>query len=450
MYQQFSFMLAVLLVVIAGVTVLIMLEMNSSQQEPRSKSGSGCPFFQRVLGYLFLVLFAVLLACMVFRAGSLQEDMPAPVIILALLLVPLIMIKVVIARQQAQISTKLILLGTAIFGLSFGLTGMAAKYYAQNGDRLKSSLLLSDAEQNTVSMEPGQAIMSKKCSKCHSLERIYTASMTDWSPIVSRMANFDAPNISSTEVKHIAEYLNQLEEKKRQQLLDDKIKRGRKLISAKCSTCHSLDKIFIAEMNAQRWRETVDDMIKIVGEPSYMNDEEKEIIISFLSSRRQGRRELWADAESNGALSPQLDGVRKLISRKCSAGCHALERVLRSEKSREAWTETVNSMVEMTGDPEYLSEPEKRQIIDFLSLPLDKRGGGATAPPPSAGLEHPLLKAKCQRCHSLQIVEQAEKSTDEWAQTVNKMAENSGDPNYLSEQEKQDIITIISSWEVMK
>ncbi|MGX9728473.1 MAG: hypothetical protein ACTFAK_14500 [Candidatus Electronema sp. VV] len=439
MYHQFSFMLAVLLVVIAGVTVLIMLEMNSSQQEPRSKSGSGCPFFQRVLGYLFLVLFAVLLACMVFRAGSLQEDMPAPVIILALLLVPLIMIKVVIARQQAQISTKLILLGTAIFGLSFGLTGMAAKYYAQNGDRLKSGLLVSDAEQNTLSMEPSQAVMSKKCSKCHSLERIYTTSLPDWSPIVSRMASIDASNISSTEVKHIAEYLNKLEAQK----LD---KRAGQLISAKCTTCHSLDKIFIPDKNAQQWRETVDNMIKIVGDPSYMNDEEKEIIISFLS-RRQGR---IIDIKVPGGTSePGLDGARKLIARKCSAGCHALERVLIPEKTREAWTETVNSMVEMTGDPEYLSEPEKRQIIDFLSLPLDKRSVGATAPP-SAGLEHPLLKAKCQRCHSLQIVEQAEKSTDEWAQTVNKMAENTGDPNYLSEQEKKDIITIISSWEVIK
>lgn len=446
MYHQFSFMLAVLLVVIAGVTVLIMLEMNSSQQEQRSQR-SGCPLFQRILSYLFLVLFAVLLACMVFRAGSLQDDMPAPVMILALLLVPLIMIKVVIARQQAQISTKLILLGTAIFGLSFGLTGMAAKYYAQHGDRLKSSLMVPD----TMGTELGQAIMSKKCSKCHSLERIYTASMTDWSPIVSRMADFDAPNISSTEVKHIAEYLNQLEEKKRRQQLDDNVKRGRKLVSAKCATCHSLDKVFMAEMPEQRWRETIEDMIKIVGDPSYMNDEEKGIVVNFLSSRRQGRRELWAGAEGDNAPSAQLDGVRHLISRKCSAGCHALERVLRSEKSREEWTETINSMVEMTGDSGYLTEPEKRQIIDFLSLPLDqRRGEPTTTAPPSTGLDHPLLKAKCQRCHSLQVVERAEKSADEWEQTVSTMAENTGDPNYLSEQEKQDIITIISSWEIQK
>ncbi len=428
-------MLAVLLVVIAGVTVLIMLEMNSSPQEPGGRSG--CPLFQRILGYLFLALFAALLACMVFQAGSLQENMPAPVMILALLLVPLVMIKVVIARQQARISTKLLLLGTAIFGLSFGLTGMAAKYYAQHGDRLKSGLLISGEEPN-IDIEPGQAIMSKKCSKCHSLERIYTATMTDWSPIVSRMASNDASNISSAEVKHIAEYLNKLEDRKFE-------KRARQLISAKCVICHALDKIFIAEKNAQRWREIVDRMIKIVGDPSYMNDEEKEVIIRFLSSRRQGR---ILDPPDIGA--DDLIGVRKLIARKCSAGCHALERVLIPEKSREEWTETVNSMVEMTGDPEYLSEPEKQQIIDFLSLPLDERRSGPAAEPPSARLEHPLLKAKCQHCHSLHVVEQAEKSTDEWAQTVSKMAENSGDPNYLSEQEKRDIITIISSWEVLQ
>ncbi|WLE95411.1 MAG: hypothetical protein QTN59_12035 [Candidatus Electrothrix communis] len=55
-----------------------------------------------------------------------------------------------------------------------------------------------------------------------------------------------------------------------------------------------------------------------------------------------------------------------LVARKCSAGCHALDRVLRVDKNPQQWRETVESMEAMTGDPNFLSEQEKNVIINWL------------------------------------------------------------------------------------
>ncbi|WP_417915235.1 hypothetical protein [Candidatus Electronema sp. JM] len=450
MYQQFSFMLALLLVIIAGVTVLIMLEMGTTPSQKRERKG-GCSALHRLLGYVFLMLFAVLLAWMVFRAGSFQEDMPAPVMILALLLVPLIMIKVVVARQKALVSTRLILLGLAIFGLSFGLTGMAAYYYGK-----QRGVARQMPGGGGLSMEPGQSVVSRKCSKCHTLERLYNPNIADWTPTVKKMAAFDTADISGSDEEVIISYLTQQSKRLQVQKQRGEAEQGRRLVAAKCSVCHGLDKVFMAvDKDEKDWRQTVKDMIKLEGNQDYLSNEEKELVIKFLSSRQVIRA---GDGNPSGNAGNELNGVRRLAARKCSAGCHALERVLRTKKTREAWTETINSMIEITGDPGYLSAEEKEELINFLSLPPEQRGKEPekeTAPVQSnsATADTSLIKDKCSRCHGLERIYQAAKSKKakkEWEETVIRMAEASGQPDYLTEQEKNEIVNIIRSWEIVK
>ncbi|MCI5126823.1 MAG: hypothetical protein D3925_20665, partial [Candidatus Electrothrix sp. AR5] len=43
--------------------------------------------------------------------------------------------------------------------------------------------------------------------------------------------------------------------------------------------------------------------------------------------------------------------------------CNALDRVLRVHKDGKQWLETVNSMVEITGDPNFLTSQEKKDIV---------------------------------------------------------------------------------------
>ncbi|RWX51822.1 Quinohemoprotein amine dehydrogenase A, alpha subunit, heme binding [Candidatus Electrothrix marina] len=448
MHPHFSSMLATLLVVIGGVTVLIMLEMTGKVRDsPRRK---GWILVHRVLGYLFLVLFAAMLVFMVIKAGGFQEELPARAmihIILALLLVPLIMIKVVIARRHAQLSTKLIMLGLAIFGLSFGLTGITAGYYALHRSDFKYSVL-SDVDDEILNVEIGQKITNRKCSKCHSLERVYQSYKSDvaWTHTIHKMAELDYPNITNFDVKQIVGYLVQ-QQQKRQGEEKDKLRMeiGRSLVSQKCSICHNLDRIFGAKKSRQEWTETVGRMTKTNGDADFLTDQEAVDIIYFLTNIRQsGQPE--KPPEKKVAENPP-DAIKALVALKCSAGCHALDRVLRVHKDETQWLETVNSMVEITGDPNFLTPQEKKDIIHFLSTrkPSKSSRMGALHPDISENVD-PLLDNKCNVCHDLERIQRVERNKEEWTDIVNSMVESTGDPNYLSSQEKDKIINIISTW----
>lgn len=434
MIQNFSSMLAVLLVALAGVTILIMLEMNSRMQsKEEEQKKSSCFFAHRGFGYLFLMLFAFVLVYMVIKAGGLQEDISANAmiyVILGLLLVPLLMIKVVIARRQAQISTKLILLGTAIFGLSFGLAGIGYILIVHPPDEPE--------EENIEVPKSGQTLMSRKCSKCHSLERVYQTYKDDlaWTETVSKMAEFDYPNITGSDARQIVDYLTWYRDKR--QLTET----GRSLVARKCGICHELARVFGADKSGEEWTGTVSRMTEIMGDPDFLSEQEKKDIVSFLSGRRQ--------RNGTGAAGDGAEAAAALVSAKCSAGCHDLNRILRVKKNRTEWTATVGSMVEITGNPNYLTEQEKKEIIDFLSSRKQEDGEENTARPKSSDADHPLVSRKCGVCHDLERVYQVGKNEEEWAKTVSSMAERTGDPNYLSEQEKKDIVTIISSWEAQK
>ncbi|MCI5217987.1 MAG: hypothetical protein D3914_02030 [Candidatus Electrothrix sp. LOE2] len=445
-------MLATLLVVIGGVTVLIMLEMTGKVRDsPRRK---GWILLHRILGYLFLVLFAAMLVFMVVKAGGFQEELPARAmihVILALLLVPLIMIKVVIARRHAQLGTKLIMLGLAIFGLSFGLTGITAGYYALHRSDYQYAVL-SDVDDEILNVEIGQKITNRKCSKCHSLERVYQSYKSDtaWSHTIHKMAELDYPNITNFDVKQIVGYLVQ-QQQKRQGEEKDKLRMeiGRSLVSKKCSLCHNLDKIFGAKKSRQEWTETVNRMTETNGDADYLSDQEKHDVVYFLTHiRKQEAQDDGQGLEPSPTSDPSKK-IEALIALKCSAGCHALDRVLRVyNKDEKAWLETVNSMVEITGNPNFLTEQEKKDIAHFLSArkPTNTSGEPGSFHSVDTSELHPLLDNKCNVCHDLARIRRVERKKEDWEGIVNSMVESTGDPNYLSAQEKEKIIDIISTW----
>ncbi|MCI5140756.1 MAG: hypothetical protein D3909_03310 [Candidatus Electrothrix sp. ATG1] len=451
MHPHFSSMLATLLVVIGGVTVLIMLEMTGKVRDsPRRK---GWILLHRILGYLFLVLFASMLVFMVIKAGGFQEELPARAmihIILALLLVPLIMIKVVIARRHAQLSTKLIMLGLAIFGLSFGLTGITAGYYALHRSDYKYAVL-SDVDDDILNVEIGQKITNRKCSKCHSLERVYQSYKSDiaWTQTITKMAELDYPNITNFDVKQIVGYLVQQQEKRQGEEKDKlRMEIGRSLVSQKCSMCHNLDRIFGAKKSRQEWAETVNRMTKTNGDADFLSDQEADDIIYFLTRIRKEEPQEDEQTTDPTSLPGPSKKIQDLIALKCSAGCHALDRVLRVHKNEKDWLETVNSMVEITGDSKFLTPQEKKDIAHFLSTRrLEENSNvGRDFQPDVPDNVHPLLDNKCNVCHDLSRIQRVERGKDEWEDIVNSMVESTGDPNYLSAQEREKIIDIISTW----
>jgi hypothetical protein len=110
-------------------------------------------------------------------------------------------------------------------------------------------------------------------------------------------------------------------------------------------------------------------------------------------------------------------------------------------KNEKDWLETINSMVEITGNPHFLTQQQKKDIAHFLST---RKQDKPDRPGPTD--IHPLLDNKCNVCHDLNRIQRVNRSKDEWENIVNTMVKSTGDPNYLSDQEKEKIINIISQW----
>ncbi|WP_339136482.1 MAG: hypothetical protein WGN25_01195 [Candidatus Electrothrix sp. GW3-4] len=237
--------------------------------------------------------------------------------------------------------------------------------------------------------------MGGKCSKCHSLERVFLdfKEAKDWQQTVQRMAVLDYPNISQADVEQITAYL--LEQQQRREQNTDRQKIGKNLVTRKCGICHDLSRVFRADKTVLEWEKTVDNMVAFLGVSNFLSTQERNDIITFLSSRQNRKRQGKPPSEEKMAEA--------LVARKCSAGCHALDRVLRVEKKPQQWLETVESMEAMTGDPTFLSEQEKEIIVDWLlhrKRPVTSQEEAVR----SEGTEdvHTLISSKCTACHDLE------------------------------------------------
>jgi len=280
--------LAALFVCTGGVTVMIMLELTGKARDNSGKTGLICA--HRILGYLFLSLFVIMLFFMIRKVAGFQEELTARGvvhIVLALALVPLLLTKILVVRRLPQLSEKLPMLGLAIFVFSFALTGITAGYYFLHRTNITYTTL-SAQDNDVLNIELGKAIMNKKCSKCHSLERVYRAYKSDdsWAGTVNKMALLDSPNITTFDMKQVLNYL--VEQQKERQAknpagLENDI--GKSLVSRKCSVCHNLDRVFGARKNVKQWTSTVGRMVTTMNDPKFLSEQDKSDIIAFLSRR---------------------------------------------------------------------------------------------------------------------------------------------------------------------
>ncbi|MCI5224580.1 MAG: hypothetical protein D3924_18420 [Candidatus Electrothrix sp. AR4] len=372
-----------------------MLEMTGNPPRSREKRVRG--ILHRTFGYLFFVLFAFTLVVMLVNTGGLRANPPAwetAHIVLAFFLVSLILIKVLYAKHHAQFRTKLILQGSVLFALFIVLTGVTIGYDAlsRSGSQCPDFSVMGI---KIFSSESGQDVMNRKCSKCHSLERVYLTYKSEkaWSETVKRMVEFDYPNITSSDEQQIVAYLIQQQRRRRSNA--DRLKIGKSIVSRKCGICHDLDRVFRVDKSRLEWTETVNTMVEIMGVFDFLSEQEKKDIVAFLSSRQGGVKK---------KISHFGDKSMSLVARKCSAGCHSLDRVFRVDKKQEEWGETVDNMVEMTGDPDFLSEQEKVKIIDFLTnhkQGLQRKDGVHSE---ESGIVRMRISGKCTDCHEVRAL----------------------------------------------
>jgi mono/diheme cytochrome c family protein len=110
-----------------------------------------------------------------------------------------------------------------------------------------------------------QSLVSVKCTKCHTLERVDKArkSAAQWKTTVDAMAAKSPGWISAQEADAICRWLA-----------------GRNLTEAKCAKCHDVGRADVMKTVTQ-WGSTLDRMQG--KDPKWFTDEEKGLIKSYLT-----------------------------------------------------------------------------------------------------------------------------------------------------------------------
>src|SRR6266704_3927831 len=167
----------------------------------------------RIAVYLVIALFCFMSWFMLLRAKETPDDLPLRAmvhILLALVLAPLLLVKVVIARYYKSFTAALVPLGLTIFTLGFVLVASSAGPYLFRKAAVKEiSLQTVNMGGAKIDLQSSEALTQKRCSRCHNLDRVVGAKKDarGWLATVDRMRGLPGSGISESDEKIILSYL---------------------------------------------------------------------------------------------------------------------------------------------------------------------------------------------------------------------------------------------------
>lgn len=135
---------------------------------------------------------------------------------------------------------------------------------------------------------------------------------------------------------------------------------GRKVVQQKCSTCHSLERVYAYSKTEEGWRDYVSRMR--AKDPTILNEREALEALGYLM------KNLGIDESK---MDIQI-GMR-IILEKCHR-CHTLERVFTAKMTQGEWAQTVEKM--RSFDPNLLTDSEARQVNYYLGKVLARQKTG--------------------------------------------------------------------------
>lgn len=221
--MQLSVMMSMMFVLLVFIQVLIMLKLHGN---PREKTPMKfLRNLHRILGYIFLAYFLLMMVVMINRISEVSAEFSPRIVVhmvLALMIFPLFVIKILIARFFKRLFPNQFMLGLAIFILFFTLVAITGGYNLVRGAESPSE---RDAEK--VRAEQGnqqdlnisgpfrvrlKELVQKKCTICHNLKRVKRARKTreQWQATVEKMIRFNINTdfLSETEKDLIISYLS--------------------------------------------------------------------------------------------------------------------------------------------------------------------------------------------------------------------------------------------------
>lgn len=306
---SWSLWLGVIFVLLGATNVWLILQ--SSTRGKNAKTRSWLIAAHRVGGYLFLALFLVMAYFMIARFGEIGSGTSSGVVIhlvLALVLGPLIFVKVLIARYYKSYYNFLMPIGLAIFVLSFVLVGIAAGPYLGRQVQMQTvSLEAIHQPPAVIDMNLAAETMQKRCSKCHNLDRVVGArkDTQGWLTTVSRMQALPDSGISDQDARMIISYLS-FQSKPMVPAAIAHLEVARALVDQRCGNCHSLDRVYREVKAPGEWSAIVARMSGYAaGSKNEFQPGEDEQILAYLSATQtpDAIAQRKAQATSTSAVS---------------------------------------------------------------------------------------------------------------------------------------------------
>lgn len=317
-----SIVLGILFVVIGALNVWLILQ--ASVRVKNAKASARLIAAHRIGGYIFIALFCVMgwfmLARMRDSSGSSSTGSILHMTI-AMLLSPLLFIKVLIARYYKSYYNFLLPIGLLIFVLSFVLVAITAGPYLLHNANLRNvSLEEINLPNATIDVTRAAATMRERCATCHNLDRVVSAKKDarGWLNTVNRMRQMPASGISEDDVKTVVLFL--VSQNPNLSDPESRFVVARALVTQRCSTCHSLDRVYKTAKTPDQWRETVAEMVSNAqsdGHAGTFQPGEDQQIIDFLSATQTpdavNRRKMQANAASAAGQSLVLTKASPIV-----------------------------------------------------------------------------------------------------------------------------------------
>ncbi len=298
-----SVWLGIIFVLVGATNVWLILQASASVRD--AKASARLIAAHRIGGYLFIALFSVMGYFMLSRLGDVGAASSGTVIhlTLAMILSPLLFVKVLIARYYKSYSSLLMPIGLVIFVLSFVLIGITAGP--------------SMVHHAAIDLDLAAATMEKRCSKCHNLDRIAGArkDAPGWLATVNRMRALPDSGISQEDSSIIVSYLaSQMAPKG--SVATASLEVGRALVDQRCGRCHSLDRVYKTAQTPEEWQATVTEMAGFAdGSANAFQPGEDQQIIAYLSATQTPDAVDQRKAQATAASS----AGRSMVAQKLSA-----------------------------------------------------------------------------------------------------------------------------------
>ena len=316
-----SLLLGTLFVFLGALNVWLIF--HASRALTTSRMSQRLVQAHRLGGYSFIALFCLMSYFMAMRTTDVSDDLSMRALIhvlVAMSLVPLLFVKVLIARYYKSYYSALTSLGVIIFCLGFLLVALTAGPYLLRATSAKeiSPVPTRNVSSQQIDLRDSEALMQKKCSRCHALDRVIGArkDAAGWSATVNRMRALPGSHISQDDATTILSYLVTADSIDTS-TLQGELKVGKALVDSHCGRCHQLDRVYRSEFNPQQWQNTVARMVGYAhGTDGFFKPGEAQQIIGFLSKTQTPEAVAARRLQSTLANPEPRDEPRNVSSEK--------------------------------------------------------------------------------------------------------------------------------------